>query len=363
MSAPPRIAYYISAHGYGHGVRSCDVIRALNELRPDVSVTLVTDLPESFLSNRLGSSQNAVRPGAFDVGMVQLDSIRVDVEATRRGVEALYARRDELIRAEVAFLRESGVRVVVADIPAIPLEAAHQAGIPGVAVGNFAWDWIYEEFAAQDERWRPLVMQFRKGYGRAELLLRLPFCEPMKAFRRALDIPLLASPGRNRREELARLTGASAARKWVLLSFTSLDMSEPALAALEQLDGWEFFTVRPLEWRRRNIHAVDRDAVPFSDVLASVDIVVSKPGFGLVSECVVNGKPLIYADRTDFREYPILERAVQRYLKNAHIPTDALYRGELRGALEAVERQPDPPEKAPAGGALTAARRIAGFLS
>ncbi|OQW95883.1 MAG: hypothetical protein BWK77_06720 [Verrucomicrobia bacterium A1] len=363
MSATPRIAYYISAHGYGHGVRSSDVIRALNELRPDVPVTLVTDLPEEFLRNRLPSSQNTVRPGAFDVGMVQLDSIRVDVEATRRRVEELYARREDLVRGETAFLRENGVHVLVADIPAIPLEAAHRAGIPGIAVGNFAWDWIYEEFAAQDPRWRPLVMRFREGYGKADLLLRLPFCEPMAAFRRAEDIPLLASPGRNRREELARLTGCSPGRKWVLLSFTSLDMSDSALAALEQLDGYEFFTVRPLEWRRRNIHAVDRDAVPFSDVLASVDIVVSKPGFGLVSECVANRKPLIYADRTDFREYPILERAVRRYLKSAHIPADALYRGDLREALEAVERQPDAVEKVPAGGALIAARRIAGFLS
>ena len=362
MSARRHVAYYISAHGYGHGVRSCDVIRALNELRPDVSVVMVTDLPAAFLKNRLPSPLNVIRPGAFDVGLVQLDSIRVDLDATLQRAEALYARREELIRGEMAFLGERGISMVVADIPAIPLEAASRFGVPGMAIGNFAWDWVYEDFVERDRRWGPIVQHMREGYGTADLLLRLPFCEPMSAFRRVEDIPLLASPGRNRRDDLVRLTGCSAAKKWVLLSFTTLEMSDAALANIEQLSDFEFFTVRPLEWRRRNIHAVDRDTIPFSDVLASVDVVVSKPGFGLISECVVNGKPLIYADRADFREYPVLVRAVRRYLKSVFLPAEQLYRGELGPVLEALDRRPAPQDTIPAGGAVIAAQRIARFL-
>src|SRR5574342_361665 len=78
----PTIAYYVSAHGYGHGVRSCDIIRALNETHPAVTVHMVTLLPASFLSNRTGPGRNRIRARSFDVGMVQLDSIRVDVDAT-----------------------------------------------------------------------------------------------------------------------------------------------------------------------------------------------------------------------------------------------------------------------------------------
>lgn len=362
MAGKGHIAYYVSAHGYGHGVRSTDIIRAVRRHAPGVDVTLVSDLPAAFLTNRLGPGVARVRGGAFDVGMVQLDSIRVDMPATLAKVQDLLVRWRDLVEAEKAFLRQEEVSLVVADIPAIPLDAAREAGIPGLAVGNFAWDWIYEEFAAKDERWKPAVNAFAEGYAKADLLLRLPFAEPMAAFPRREDIPLVASPGRDRRRELAQLTGADPARRWVLLSFTSLDWDDRALDNVARLTGYEFFTVKPLAWRRDNIHPVEREDVSFSDVLASVDAVVSKPGFGLVSECVVNGKPLVHADRTDFREYAVLLEAVRKHLKECSVSAEALYRGELGGPLEALWRRPDPKHKVPAGGAEIAAKRIVSFL-
>jgi L-arabinokinase len=353
------IVYYISGHGYGHGVRSCDIIAEILRQSPGAAVSVVTDLPGSFLRSRL-PGEVRIRHGVFDAGMVQLDSIRVDVGATLRAVSALLSRRQELIAGEAELLRRARARVVVADIPAMPLAAARRAGIPGVAVGNFAWNWIYGEFVERDASWSPLVRAFEEDYSTAALLLRLPFCEPMSVFPRVEDLPLVASPGRRRRSELAALAGCGEDRRWVLLSFASLDLPDAALDRMEQQAGYEFFTVKPLEWRRRNIHPVDRAQMPFSDVLASVDAVVSKPGFGLVSECVVNRKPLLYADRTDFREYPILVEGVRRYLQNLHIPSASLYAGELRPCLDALWHAPRPLETAPMGGAVLAAKRILG---
>ena len=355
----PGLAYYISAHGYGHGVRSCDMLRVFLREYPGVPVVIVSDLPGAFLRNRLGGAPAELRPGSFDVGMVQLDSVRVDVPATLARVRDLYRRREELVEREARFIHEGNIGLVVADVAALPIEAAKRAGRPAVAVGNFGWDWIYEEFVPRDPRWAEAVSAFREGYAQADLLLRLPFHEPMSAFRRIEDIPLVAAPGRARREELAALTGARPDRTWVLLSFTTLDWDGRALDRVERLEAYEFFTVKPLEWSRRNIHAVDRERIRFSDVLASVDVVVSKPGFGLVSECAVNRKPLVYVDRTDFREYPILEAGVRRFLKHRLLPAERLYAGDLAEALAAIGRQPEPADALPEGGAEIAARRFA----
>jgi len=358
----PALAYYISAHGYGHGVRSCDIIHALNALFPTLRVHVVTDLPEAFLRNRIPSHSNVFRTGAFDVGMVQLDSIRVDVEATLRNIESVYSRREELIEQEAAFLRARNISLVVADIPALPLEAAGRARIPGIAVSNFGWDWIYSAFIRRDRRWRRIVDQIRMGYEQAALLLRLPFAEEMRAFRRIEDLPVVATPGRERRAEIAAETGARPEQPWILISFTSLEWDDDALDRVERLDGYEFLTVLPLAWHKSNIHAVDREKIPFSDVVASVDAVISKPGFGIVSECLVNDKPLIYADRKDFLEYAVLEDAIHKYLRHVHIPVDALYRGNLAGALEHLSTLPPPPLSIQTGGAEVAARRMHQFL-
>ena len=353
------IAYYISAHGYGHGVRSCDIIRALNLSFPYLDVQIISDLPAIFLSNRIGSIGNPIRPGSFDVGMVQIDSIRVDVDATLARVEQLYSRRKELVAQELDYIRAMKFALVVVDIPAIPLESAALAGIPGIAVGNFGWDWIYSGFTAQDPRWTALVKIFQEQYGCADLLLRLPFSEKMAAFNRIEDVPLVASPGTNLRSKIAAVSRCDPDKKWILISFTTLGWDEDSLARVESIEEYEFFTVRPLEWKRRNIHPLDRDQVTFSDVVASVDAVISKPGFGILSDCIANNKPLIYADRSDFLEYAILDDAIKRYLKHIHIPSADLYRGELRHCLESIWKCASPRETIGMGGDILAARRIA----
>lgn len=351
------IAYYVTAHGFGHGVRSCDILGALLAAHPGTKVTVTTDLPASFLRSRVRSENMVVRSGTFDVGMVQKDSIRVDVAATLREVLELAEERPKLIDYEAEMLRGESADLVVADIPSIPLEAAAAAGIPAVAVGNFSWDWIYSAYVARDPRWRAVVRIFEAGYRNARMLLKLPFSPPMPVFARHVDIPLLAKPGRPRRGELARQTGADAAKRWLLLSFTALDWNEAALRAVERLAGYEFFTVKPLEWAgRRNIHAVDRQAIGFADVLASCDAVVSKPGFGILSDCVANAKPIVYADREDFAEYALLEQELKRYLQNVHVPQADLYAGRLGPALAAIESAPEPPETMPTGGAEKAAK-------
>ena len=353
------IAYYISAHGYGHGVRSCDVIRTLNRLYPQLEVDVVSGLPSDFLHNRIGHTGIKIRAESFDVGMVQKDSIQVDVPGTLTRIEQLYARRKDLIDREVSYLKERRVALVVVDIPALPLEAAELAGVPRIAIGNFGWDWIYSGFIEQDLRWEQIADSVRNAYIKTDLLLRLPFSEPMRAFPIIEDIPIVASPGISRRKEISELFDCDAGKKWILISFTSLNWSDEALDCMERVRDYEFFTVYPLTWQRSNIHAVRREQIPFSDVIASVDAVISKPGFGILSDCVVNGKPLIFSDRRDFAEYFILESSIKKYLKHVHIPMDTLYRGDVKPSIDLVWDRPEAAKSIAHGGDVTAAHRIA----
>jgi len=352
-----KIAYYITAHGYGHGTRSCDILNALRTTAPEVPIIVKTDLPEAFMTNRLLEGIE-LRRGAFDVGLIQKDSIQVDLDASLKALETLYARESELIRQEMEFMRNENVGVVVADVPAIPLEAAQRSGIPGIATSNFGWDWIYEEFAGHDIRWQPYVEKFRRVYEQTDLLLRQPFAEPMDAFLNRIDLPLLAAPGHNRKGRIVEITGADPHKRWVLLSFTSLDLKQPALDQLAQLTGYELFSVEPLEWKDSTVHSVSRSDVCFADILASVDVVVTKPGFGIVSECIANNKPIIYSDRAHFREYPVLVEAIQKYCRQAFIPNAELYAGQLERSLMEIETAAEPSERIASGGAELAAAEI-----
>lgn len=356
-----KVAYYITAHGYGHGTRSCDIINAISETDPDVSIIVKTDLPPTFLQSRLPNTVRMV-PGAFDVGLIQKDSIRVDMAASFTAVEQFYQQTEKLVEQERAFIRKEGIDAVVADIPAIPLMAAKLNGTPGIAVGNFGWDWIYSDFIPQNPEWKTYAGLFRKAYEQTDLLLRLPFAEPMTAFPNRIDVPLLAKPGTSSREGIAQASPADLRKKWVLLSFTTLELDAAALARITALDDYEFFSVDPLEWKGTRIHRIDRAFVSFADILASVDIVITKPGFGIVSDCIANNKPILYADRENFLEYPILVEAIERYCHNAFISATELYSGNLEDALKAITDAPQPSETMPAGGGAIAAHAILEYL-
>lgn len=344
------LLYYVSGHGYGHAVRSCDILAAFCRAHPETPVEINSPVPAAFFRNRLPFPQVRHREIALDVGMVQLDSVRVDVAATLERVVELGRRHQALLDAEARHMEAVNACAVASDIAALPLEAAARQGLPRLAVGNFAWNWIYAEFRNRDARWAREIERFERAYAMAELLLRLPFSEPMTVFPVRRDLPLVACPGTPRRDDLQRHTGADPEKPWILLSFTSLGWGSSALAQIRRLREVAFFTVRPLAWEESNVHAVDRDVVPFSDVLASMDAVVTKPGYGILSECMVNRKPMIYVEREDFCEYPILAEAARRFLPSVHLPAQDLYAGRLEGAIRAILAREWPAETLPSGG-------------
>ena len=44
-----RLAYYITSHGFGHAVRSLEVIRQLLVQEPRLQITVVSDIPEDLV--------------------------------------------------------------------------------------------------------------------------------------------------------------------------------------------------------------------------------------------------------------------------------------------------------------------------
>ena len=352
------IAYYITNHGYGHGVRTSDVIRALGEQNPSVRLTLITGLPPAFLRNRISGIHVDIQNRQFDFGMEQIDSVRVDVPETLRKITALYDKEDTLVDEEAEWLKRQEIDTVVCDIPAMPLLSAAKAGIPSIAVANFTWAWIYEEFSEHDSRWQRIIDRMNAAYAQADLLLRTPFAENLQVFPRRKEIGLLARPGNADRTRLANLSGADPERKWVLLSFTTLEWNESALKEVAALKDYAFFTVVPLAWNAPNIFPIEREEFPVADLFASVDVVLSKPGFGVLSECVANRKPILYVERENFREYPVLETALKRNLTHLHIPSEDLYRGLIGEYLSAIQTAAPPLEPLTMGGDLQAAQAI-----
>jgi L-arabinokinase len=96
----------------------------------------------------------------------------------------------------------------------------------------------------------------------------------------------------------------------------------------------------------------------YEDLVAASDVVITKPGYGILSECASTGTAMLYTSRGRFREYDVLVDALARMVRSRFIAQDDLFAGRWREALEGVLEQPDPALVLPADGADVAAGRI-----
>ncbi len=86
-----------------------------------------------------------------------------------------YGTYDARIDADVRALAADRVSLVVGDIAPLAFEVAARLGVPGVAIANFTWDWIYETHPGLVTAAPWLVPMLRASYAKATLALELPF--------------------------------------------------------------------------------------------------------------------------------------------------------------------------------------------
>jgi hypothetical protein len=333
------IAYYITPHGFGHAVRSLEVIRHLLAREAGLRITVVSDIPEFLVKQCVGRSL-PFRRRRLDVGLVQRDSVRFDLEATHAALERLLQNHDTLVAEEVRFFREESIEGIVSDIAFLPFYAASHYGIPGLGLGNFTWDWIYQSYARSDHSWKPIIAWIREGYRRCSLLLQLPMHGDCRSCPRIRDVPLVARAAERQPQETRELLGCDPRQKHYLISFAELSLGESALRTLEHIDDAVFFFKHPLKLSFANGRSLDAFALSYPDVVAAMDGVVTKPGYGIVSDCLAHGAPMVYTDRGPFPEYDILVREIERHLTNTYLPSPDLYAGSWAGALREIARQP-----------------------
>ncbi|MFN8523418.1 MAG: glycosyltransferase family protein [Chloroflexota bacterium] len=356
------LVFYVSGHGFGHAVRSAEVIQALLRLRQDVRVHVRTLAPRWIFPE--DAERIDVRPVGIDVGAVQRDSLSVDPAATVARYREHMRGEDALMEREVGELARFNPRLIVADVPALAFPIAARLGAPGVGIANFSWDWIYEPYVAADPEGGELIGRLRAQYGQASLLLRLPMHGDLSAFPTIEDIPLIARVSRVDRAALRQRLRLPAGRPLVLVSFGGFEFNGLDPEAMSRLRDYCFVTVgEPKMAPVDNQVYLPRDGYQYVDLLASVDVVLAKPGYGIVADCLANRVPLVFARRGGFREEDVLVRAIQELGLGSEVSRESLARWEIGESLGAALGRRAKASGPSLDGASVAAARLATLMA
>ena len=330
-SALRSILYYITGHGYGHAVRSHQVIRALQQRVLDLQVHVRSTAPEWLFTNpprRVSHTHQSV-----DIGIIQPDSLRMDLHATLQACRDLHNRLPALLKEEVGFIKQHGIDLIIGDTPPACFEIAARAEIPSVAITNFTWDVIYQAYTDRHPGFAPLIKEMQDFYAKAMLALTLPYACDMSVFPRRETIPWITRVSALTRSQARAVFGLPQTGPVVLLSFGGLGLDQLPWRRLNEITEFHFVTTGAAGQSRGNLQVLDGAQRRYEDLLRAVDVIVTKPGYGIVADVLAHRVPILYTDRGDFPEYPFLVQALGELATADFIPQDELLSGNIRSYL------------------------------
>ena len=350
------IVFYVSGHGFGHASRTIEVINAVLARRPETRIGVRTSAPR-WLFDLTVKGKVAFSTLECDTGVVQMDALSLDEADTIRRASSFHSDLVTRAASETRVLRELNTGLIVGDIPPLAFAVGAAAGIPSIGIGNFTWDWVYADYPRV--RLAPsLLPTIRGAYSKASMALRLPMSAGFESLSNVRDIPFIARHAGRTREEVCKLLKLPGDKPIVLVSFGGYGL--PGLET-DMLAKFKKYTVvnvisasvsrtrkdMPVTERKGSLVSVNEEGmydtgVRYEDLVGAAAVVVTKPGYGIIAECIANDAAVLYTSRGHFPEYEVLVEDLPKYLRSAFISQEELFAGKWESHLDKLLAQSRP---------------------
>ncbi|MBF0190066.1 MAG: hypothetical protein HQL99_02830 [Magnetococcales bacterium] len=347
MNTGKRVWCAVSGHGFGHWAQLGPVVRALIERRPDLTIHVTGGVPERLIANAL---QHPFTHDARnrDVGLVQPDPLRVDLSGTTHALRALHDHWSQRVEAERQLLESWRPDLIVGNVPYLPMEAGTCLGIPTVALTSLTWDQVLMAYYPPDDpQAAAWTRTMQTAYRLTTLALRITPALPVHPFAETLTIPPITTLGTRRPAMLrqALKIDPDDSRPLVLVTLGGIPADNLPIAALTTQNDYHWLVDQSLAAdAARHLHALPQVAEwPFADLTASVEAIVSKPGYGMAIAATANRVPFLYVRRGTFPdELPIAQWCAQQG-RATEITPEAFRSGAFTDQLATLLQHPAPP--------------------
>jgi hypothetical protein len=343
----PLIWAAISAHGFGHAAQVVPVLNALGCLIPGLRVLLRTTVPASFFVERLKVPWE-ISPTQQDVGCVQQGPMTIDVEATWHEHHQFHATWNERLLTEVASMKAAEPDLILADTPYLALAAGKAASIPAVALASFTWDLILSGYQAPPTiNGQAILESIRQAYRHADLALRITPSPTFDCFHRIVTIHPIAEPAATARTELDEFLARTPRERTVLIGFGGIPLPSLPFKTVESLPGYRFLFDGSTPPESKRFISIKSLPFSFKTLLASVDVIMTKPGYGTLVEAVALHIPTVYVRRYNFGDEQSLVDYLHHYGRGVELSMNDFMKGHWATTLESAIKLPaitPPPE-------------------
>ncbi|MDP2806275.1 MAG: hypothetical protein Q8O24_10075 [Gallionellaceae bacterium] len=350
----------ISSHGFGHISQTAPVVNALAQLIPSLRITLRTTAPLAILRQRFECDFRHI-PVAFDFGMTMANAVDVLVDESAANYRNFHVDWEDKVRREAQAMQVLAPDLLFANVPYLSLAAAQRAGVPAVGMCSLDWADIYQHYCVRDEESQKIHAQMVAAYNSAQCFLQPEPSMAMPDFQNTRSIGPIAKVAANQRAKINAQLPSARKEKLVLVAMGGMEFRLP-MESWPRIDGVRWLV--PAVWgvAREDVSAFDSFGLSFSEVLASCDAVLTKPGYGTFTEAACAGVPVLYVARHDWPEEPYLVEWLNQQGVCVEVPRTELEMGNLDTLLQQVWSKGVPPIPHPTG-ANEAATYLAELLA
>lgn len=292
------IAFFISDHGFGHDSRNIPIIRYILEATKDIRIIIKTGKNQGqFIRDLVGDFNGRVTYffEAMDMGLVlKENSLDIDSEKLEEKVQDYISSFKEKVSKENEFLHYNNVNLIVSDIVPWVFKSAKELNITSILISNFTWAGIYKEFLSKE-----ICDKYIECYKLADKALFYElYMEEMKNYIENYEEVSLCS--REFDLEKADKIKKNFKRPIVYISVgRSVDLQkEIDVSNLE----YDFIVTDGVKLKGHNVYYLPKETPNTQDYLMASDFVITKAGWGTVSEALLAKKKIALLTRDNVAE-------------------------------------------------------------
>lgn len=292
------IAFFISDHGFGHASRNIPIIRYILGANKDIRVIIKTGKNQGeFIRSLVGDFSGRVRYffDLMDVGLIlQENSLDIDTEKLKEKVEEYIQNFEEKVSKEIEFLHYYNVNLIVSDIVPWIFKCSKRLNIPSILISNFTWVEIYKEHLS-----REVCNEYIECYKLADKALFYElYIGEMKEYIKDYEEVSLCS----RDFDLVKVDKIKNSFKKPIVYLSvgrSVELKEEMYVSNLNYD---FIVTDGIRLRGDNVHYLDKETTNTQDYLMASDFVITKAGWGTVSEALLSKKKIALLSRDNVAE-------------------------------------------------------------
>tara|TARA_B110001454_G_scaffold44824_1_gene43839 strand:+ start:8110 stop:9117 length:1008 start_codon:yes stop_codon:yes gene_type:complete len=269
-----KILYFVSDHGLGHLTRSIAIMREFSDEAEFVIRNSNTQFIEESLPNAKAIS------GKTDQGTLsQNNGISIDWEKSKIAIDTWYDEFDSTLIKEQEIISKINPDLIITDVSPLPLPISKKLDIPSIVISNFTWIDMFSNIPGFQNNF------LSELYQNASMCIQLPLSTPMSIFKNKQKIGLVSKKPTKSKDYVRKTLGVEESKFLILINlpsnFTINVPSEPNIQIVTtgaKINSANSIMIQP--W------------VEGQNLIASSDLVVSKCGYGMISECLTNGVPI-----------------------------------------------------------------------